>query len=43
MWWWQDLASLEDFSVAYDGDETMRATLARQKDEAPYRFTPTQN
>jgi hypothetical protein len=43
MWWWQDLATQEEFSVAYADDTVMATELARNKDEAAYRFVPTQN
>jgi hypothetical protein len=43
MWWWQDLATLDEFSIAYDSDETMRAALALHQDESSFRFIPTQN
>jgi hypothetical protein len=43
MWWWQDLATQEEFAVAYDSEQTMRASLARKQEETAYRFVQTQN
>jgi hypothetical protein len=43
MWWWQDLATQEEFAVAYESVETMRASLALKQAEDAYRFAQTQN
>jgi hypothetical protein len=43
MWWWQDVASGEEFAVSYDSDATMQTELARHSEESAYRFVLTQD
>lgn len=43
MWWWQDVASGEEFAVCYDSDATMQTELARHTEENAYRFVLTQD
>jgi hypothetical protein len=43
MWWWQDLDTNEEFSIAYESDDVMVTETARKDHEAPFRFEPTKN
>ena len=43
MWYWQDLDTLEEFSIAYENDQVMFAQTKRKDEEAPFRFVQTKN